>query len=380
MKTVIFREYEPSSILNIHKHVDGGWFWSKYSASPYVGCYYGCEYCYSRDEKYNRLAKEPAAAGLADLFSQYIKIKKNAVELLRKSLVNKPREIISIDSYQPIESKYRLSRKMLEVCADMDFPVFINEKSPLLLKDLQVLKKINRQSYLNVGFSIVFSEDDRAKKTFEPHAPTIISRFETMKRLSNEGIGVGTVFMPILPFICDTDENVKEILRKTKDAGGAYVLDAGLTIRGYCGTRFYRFLKEYDESLVKRYKKIYSDKKILGKVHANSHRLVKKYCKEYGLANHIDRPIDFYPEEIQVNKKIAEYFYLKSRELMITEGKGYKHFAFLKAAWKLDSLSENIKEIYKKKGKKGLLELKGIGKQMSNEIINLLEVNAFDSM
>ncbi len=261
----------------------------------------------------------------------------------------------------------------------MDFPVFINEKSPLLLKDLEVLKKISRQSYLNVGFSIVFSEDDRAKKTFEPHTPTISSRFEAMKRLSNEGIAVGTVFMPILPFICDTDENVKAIVKKTKDAGGAYVLDAGLTLRGYCGTHFYRFLKEYDESLVPRYKKLYSDQKILGKVYANSHELVKKYCREYGLANHIDRPIDFYPEEIQVNKKVAEHFYLKSREIMMTEGMGYKQFAFLKAAWILDSLTENVKEIYEKKGKKGLLELRGIGKKMSDEIIIVLEARASDS-
>jgi len=218
MKTIIYKEYEPGSVLNVHKHVDGGWFWEKYSAFPYMGCYYGCEYCYWRDEKYNRLAKEPEAAGLDDPFSQYIKIKKNAADLLRQSLVNKPREIIYIDSYQPIELQYRLARKMLEVCADMDFPVFINEKSPLLLKDIEVLKKINRRSYLNVGFSIVFSKDDRAKKTFESHTPTISSRFETMKRLSNESIIVGTVFMPILPFICDTEEDVKAIVKKTKEA------------------------------------------------------------------------------------------------------------------------------------------------------------------
>ncbi len=378
MKTVIYKEYKPSSVLNIHKHVDGGWFWNKYSASPYMGCYHGCEYCYGRDEKYNRLAKEPEAAGLDDPFSQYIKIKKNAAELLRKSLVNKPREIICIDSYQPIESKYRLARKMLEVCADMGFPVFINEKSPLLLKDLDILKKINRASYLNVGFSIIFSEDDRAKKSFEAHTPTTSSRFEAMKRLSNEGIIVGTVFMPILPFLCDTEENVKAIVKKTKDAGGAYVLDAGLTLRGYCGTHFYRFLKEYDETLVPEYKRLYSDQKALGKHYADSHELVKKNCREYRLANHIDRPLDFYPEDIRVNKKVAEHFYLKSREIMMTEGMGYKQFAFLKAAWILDSLNENVKEIYEKRGKKGLLELKGIGKKMSDEIINVLEACTSD--
>jgi len=379
MKTVIYKEYEPSSVLNVHKHVDGGWFWDKYSAFPYMGCYYGCEYCYWRDEKYNRLAKEPEAAGLDDPFSQYIKIKRNAADSLRKSLVNKPREIIYLDSYQPIESKYRLARKMLEVCADMNFPVFINEKSPLLLKDLEVLTKIGRESYLNVGFSIVFSEDERAKKTFESYTPTISSRFEAMKRLSNEGIIVGTVFMPILPFISDTDENVKAIVRKTKEAGGSYVLDGGLTLRGYCGTRFYRFLREYDESLVPKYERLYSDQKVLGKHYASSHELVKKYCRKYGLENHIKRPMNFYPKEIQTNKKLAEYFYLKSREIMMTEGMGFKQFAFLRAAWTLDSLTEDVREIFEKSGTKGLLKLKGIGKKMADKIIDLLNARASGS-
>jgi DNA repair photolyase len=373
MRKVVYKEYTPSSVLNVHKHVDGGWFWDKYSAFPYMGCYYGCEYCYWRDEKYNRLAKEPEAAGLSDPFSQYIKIKKNAVDLLRKSLDNKPKEIIYIDSYQPIESKYHLTRRMLEVCADLKFPVFINEKSTLLLKDLEVLERISRRSYLNVGFSIVFSTDNRSKRIFESRAPSIDSRFETMKKLSDRGIIVGTVLMPVLPFICDTEENIGTIVKKTKDAGGTYVLDGGLTLRGYCGFHFYNFLKEYDESLVQKYERLYSDKKILREHYARSHGLVKKYCEKYELNNHIVRPVNFYPEQIQVNKKVAEHFYLRSKEIMMTEGVGYRQLAFLKAAWTIDSLTKNIQKLHEKKGKTGLLELKGIGKKMANEVITFLE-------
>ena len=102
MRKVVYGEYKPASVLNVHRHVDGGWFWDKYSAFPCMGCFYGCEYCYWRDEKYNRLAREPEAAVLNDPFSQYIKIKINAAELLKESLVNKPKDVIYIDSYQPM--------------------------------------------------------------------------------------------------------------------------------------------------------------------------------------------------------------------------------------------------------------------------------------
>ena len=179
------------------------------------------------------------------------------------------------------------------------------------------------------------------------------------------------ILMPILRFISDTEENIKAIVKKTKDSGGAYVLDAGLTLQGYCRIHFSRFLKEYDESLIPEYKRLYSDQKVLGQYYTNSHELVKKYCTEYDLENHIKRPTKFYPKEIQANKKVAEHFYLKSREIMMTEGMGYKQFAFLRAAWTVDSLTENVMEIYEKKGRKGLLELKGIGKKMSREIINV---------
>ena len=112
MQDLILKEYEPRSILNIHKHIDGGWFWDKYSAFPYMGCSYGCEYRYWRDAKYNRLITDPQAMSLDDPFSQLIKVKINGPEVLRQALETKLKEIIYLDGYQPIEAKYRLVRAM----------------------------------------------------------------------------------------------------------------------------------------------------------------------------------------------------------------------------------------------------------------------------
>jgi hypothetical protein len=150
------------------------------------------------------------------------------------------------------------------------------------------------------------------------------------------------------------------------------VLEGGLTLNGYCKTHFLKFLANYDKSLVNKYERLYSDKEKLQAYFATTHRLVKHYCEAYGLANHIVRPVNFYPKEIQGNKRIAEQLYLKSREMVMAEGRSYKQLAYLKAAWSVDLLTENIYRLFEKKGKKGLIALKGIGDTMSETIIKIM--------
>ncbi len=183
---LVIKSYQPKSILNVHKHIDGGWFWVKYSAFPYLGCQYGCEYCYWRDEKYNphKPSRDPEVLEFEDAFSQYIKIKENAADLLRKELSKKPKDLIYLDHYQPIEAKERLTREMLKVCLDLDFPVFINEKSPLILNDLDILKKISKKTYLAIAWSIITADDDETRKIIEPKAQQVKASFEAMKKLS----------------------------------------------------------------------------------------------------------------------------------------------------------------------------------------------------
>ena len=98
-----------------------------------------------------------------------------------------------------------------------------------------------------------------------------------------------------------------------------------------------------------------------------THLLFKEYCDKYKILNHIPRPFSK-----TFNDALAEHFYLKSRDLFMTEGPGYRQFAYLKAAWSIDATKESVKEIYEREGKKGLLTLRGIGEKMSNEIINFL--------
>lgn len=102
-----FQEYRVRKIVNVHRHVDGPWFWGKYTAHPYVGCRNGCEFCYARGSRYLG-RRDPST------FDTLIQVKVNAVELLRKELARLERDVIACgDWQQPAEDRYRLSRAML---------------------------------------------------------------------------------------------------------------------------------------------------------------------------------------------------------------------------------------------------------------------------
>lgn len=372
----LYKVYSTKHILNIHKHCDGGWFWTKYSASPYLGCEYGCTYCYCRENKYDPHKREidPEVVGLDDPFSEYIKIKDKAPELFRKSITDKPKDLICLDSYQPVEKIYGYSREILKICLDIGFPVFINEKSPLLIRDLDILKEINNKSYVNVGWSIISCKDDEVLSIFEPNSPTDESRYNSMKQLSDNNILTGTVFMPILPYIYDTEENIEGVIKSTKENGGKYILDGGLTLNGYCKTFFFKFLEKYDSSLIEKYERLFSSDKLYSQVNIKIHKKVLNYCNKYNIQNYITRPIKFFPPEIQINKKVSERLFLKAREIQLGGGDKFREWAYRKAAWEIDELKDNIGEIYRNEGSNGLIKIKGVGKSIAIEIEQLLSI------
>lgn len=373
----MYKLYNTKHILNVHKHCDGGWFWIKYSASPYLGCEYGCSYCYCRDEKYDphKYEIDPDMLELEDPFSEYIKIKENAPELFRKAISKKPIDLIYLDNYQPVEKEYQYSRQILRICLDIGLPVFINEKSPLLLRDLDILNEINNKSYVNVGWSIISSEDNKTFSLFEPNSPTVESRFNSMKLLSDNNILTGTVFMPIFPYIYDSEENIEEVIKNTKENGGKYILDGGLTLNGYCKKFFYKYLEKYDSSLIEKYEKVFSNEYLYSQINVKIHKTVVKYCNKYNVQNYITRPISFFPQELQINKRVSENLYIKAREIQLTAGDKYKEWAYRKAAREIDGLQENIRLMYQNEGTNGLTKIKGVGKSIALEIEKYLNSN-----
>ena len=365
-----FEEYQARKIINVHKHVDGPWFWSKYSAHPYVGCRSGCEFCYSRGGHY-------LGRGDPDTFDTLIRAKTNAVELMRKELPRLEKEIIVAgDWQQPAEDRYRLSRGMLEVVLEQGLPLFIVERSPLIARDLDLLVEINKRSWVGVAFSIS-SLDPAMKRAFEPRSPGVRRRLMAMQAIAQAGIMVGTSMMPIFPFLGDSERQLEDLVLATKESGGSFVLGGGLTMQGVQAERTLAALQSMDTDLEGRWRGLYhwrpGGKPNYSPPQAHTARLgrlVRDICGRHAIMDRIPRYIQSGP--LAINKRIAERLFLKTYDLELEGASNNKIWAYRKAAWTVDELSESVGDMLRRDGQAGLEQLPSVGKSMATEIADWL--------
>jgi DNA repair photolyase len=369
-----FQEYRVRKIVNVHKHVDGPWFWGKYTAHPYVGCRSGCEFCYERGSRYLGL-RDPGT------FDTLIQVKINAVERLRDELSRLDRDVISVgDWQQPAEDRYQLSRGMLEIVRDLDFPLFIVERSPLLVRDLDLLTEINRQSWVGVLFSISNLDPD-LKRAFEPRSPGVKRRLQAMEQLAEAGILVGTSMMPVIPFLGDDERRLDDLICATKDHGGICVLAGGLTMDGVQAERTLDAARRLDPALEASWRRMYrwepGGKPAYGPPGDYNARIgltVRELCARHGLLDRMPRYIA--PGPLAINKRIAERLFLKTYDLELDQAQDYRIWAYRKAAWTVDELAESIAEVYRAQGEAGLRDLPAIGKSLGGEIAKWLREEA----
>ena len=373
-----FQEYRVRKIVNVHRHVDGPWFWGKYTAHPYVGCRNGCEFCYARGSRYLG-RRDPST------FDTLIQVKVNAVELLRKELARLERDVIACgDWQQPAEDRYRLSRAMLEVVRDFSFPLFIVERSPLVTRDLDLLTDINQRAWVGVVFSIS-SVDPVLKRAFEPRSPGVERRLQAMKALANAGILVGVAFMPILPFVGDDEKHLDDVIRATKEHGGSFVMPGGLTMDGVQAERELAAARRLDPTLEARWRELYGweagGKPAYSPPNIYNARLgllVRELCARHDLMDRMPRYIA--PGPLAINKRIAERLFLKTYDLELEQANNYRIWAYRKAAWAVDESRDSIAELYRARGEVGLRELPGIGKSLAAEITGWLRDDGVTEM
>jgi DNA repair photolyase len=296
-----FAPYQPKTILNKGQRADH-WFWTRYSAYPYVGCQHGCEFCYCREQKYC------PHDDLAD-FPYVIKVKENASSLLRRALERAPRDVIGVGDYQPAERKYRLTRQMLEVCLELGFPVFILSRSPLVLRDLDLLQAINERARAVVAFSAISAPGSPSYARvceLERLAPRGGKRFAAMAQIAATGIITGTCCMPILPGVCDSDANLAAVVRATADHGGRFVLAGGLTLADQQRDYFFGVLRERFPDLVNLYERLYPPGSYgaVGQSWPVTGRRIRELCHAAGIADRMPRPI-VPGEKRSLNKRIV---------------------------------------------------------------------------
>lgn len=218
-----------------------------YAINPYVGCAHGCVYCYARFMK-------RYSGHERDRWGEFVDIKINAPTVLAKETRKArlgPILISSVtDAYQPLERRYEVTRKILEVLTRRKFPVIILTKSSLVTRDIDLLKKLE---HCEVGFTIV-TLNDSIRKIFEPKASPIKERLEALWELHQENIPTYGFIGPILPHL--SDETIEDLIVKLKEIGCSSIMVDRLNIK-YGNWRSIKetLLRNYP-ALLKKYEEI----------------------------------------------------------------------------------------------------------------------------
>jgi DNA repair photolyase len=311
-------------------------FWS---INPYVGCAFGCAYCYAR-YAHRYVAERKAAAGsddageLAELpswlaFERRIFIKRNAAEVLRSTLragkdqrhktgVQRPKskgqrgaspshespatshddsriarlwrgETIVIgtatDPYQPAERQYRVTRGVLEVLAEeKGLSVVVITKSALITRDVDVLATLARRSSLTIHLSLITLDRELARR-IEPRAPTPEARLRALERLAAANIDVGINIMPVLPGITDRPAMLDAVVRRVSAAGASHVNACALRLRSSARKRYLPFIEMEFPKLSAAYRTAFADGHQMGDAYREGlSRFMRERCRKHGIA------------------------------------------------------------------------------------------------
>jgi len=304
-KDIRYYSSPAKSILN-GPETTGMGFWS---INPYIGCAFGCAYCYARYT--HRYVMERAASdekmteALGEAFRQLppwlafernIFVKRNAPEVLSRTLrFGSDRHLkllegetivigTATDPYQPAERRFRVTRGILEVLADHPgLSVVVITKSPLITRDIDLLSRIGRHSELCVHLSLITLDRELARR-IEPRAPTPESRVRALARLREAGIDAGINCMPVLPGITDNPSDLEALVKRVSEAGATYVGACAVRLKSAARKRYLPFIEQEFPHLAERYRNTYASSPYAGKKYREGlSRFFEKLCAKYGV-------------------------------------------------------------------------------------------------
>lgn len=262
---------------------------AKNGMNLYRGCTHGCIYCDSRSKCYHM-----------EHDFEDIEIKENSLELLEDALRRKRKKCMigtgaMTDPYIPLEMEEQKVRKSLELIYKYGFGFTVLTKSDRILRDLDLLKKINERAKCVVQMTLTTYNEELCKK-IEPNVATTKRRFEVLKILRDAGIPTVVWLCPILPFINDTKENIEGILNYCIEAKvyGIICFDMGLTLREGNREFFYAKLDELFPGMKERYIKNYGNSYELSS--PDGHELMKLFkqkCEENNIVCDIEKVFEY---------------------------------------------------------------------------------------
>ena len=272
------------------------WYGVDYNMNLYRGCPHGCIYCDSRSNCYH-----------IDNFD-IPKCKENALTILENELTKKKKKgIIGIgsmsDTYNPQELKYEQTRGALKLISKYNFGVSIDTKSNLILRDLDLLKKINFHNNVIVKFTIT-TPNDNLSKIIEPNVCESSKRFEAIKVLSENGIFTGIMLNPILPFITDNEEDIKKLIKLASNSGAKFIHTyMGMTLRENQRDYYYEKLDKHFKGIKEKYINYYKDSYICPVPNYKAlYKVFTTECDKYGILYNMKDIIKAYKKE---NKQIS---------------------------------------------------------------------------
>ena len=255
----------------------------------YRGCSHGCIYCDSRSKCYQM-----------NHDFEDIEVKENALELLETALRRKRKRCMigtgaMTDPYIPLEKKLGYTRKALLLIEKYGFGVALQTKSDLVLRDLDILRRINEKTKAVVQMTLT-TADEKLCRIIEPNVSTTNERFEALKALRDAGIPTVVWLCPVLPFINDTEENIRNILGMCVEAGvrGVLCFGMGLTLREGNREYFYKQLDIHFPRLKERYIRAYGNNYVVDSPRSTElMRLYHRICEENGILHNNDQIFEY---------------------------------------------------------------------------------------
>lgn len=288
-------EIEAKSILSTTK-LANQWFGIDYNMNLYRGCCHGCIYCDSRSDCYQ-----------IENFDS-VRVKKDALKILNRELSSKRKKgVVGIgamsDSYNPFEEELQVTRNALKLIAHYGFGVSLETKSSLITRDIDLFQKIQEVNNVIVKITITCVDDELSKK-IEPNVCVSSERFKALKQLSDAQIFCGVLYTPVLPFITDSIEHMRTMVKKAAESGAKFIFSMyGVTLRNNQREYYYQQLDTLFPNMSFQYRQVYKNNYVCNI--NNKKRWIYEFeqeCKKYGLLYKMSDIIKAYKKQEEMKQ------------------------------------------------------------------------------